>query len=134
MVTQTVPFPDGKLESGVAFWSKAFRFVAVFMVLFIGIQVATCELPGSDCAIVFAADHDVAISSSAGASAVGLPVDHRSVPDKDCDNCICCCAHSRVEAQISLVPGETQQIDCVELVVLNPVSRPFVIERPPQLS
>jgi len=122
------------LELGVAFWSKAVRFTAVFLVLFIGVEILTCYLPGSDCAIVLAAEHQTSTITVSGSSAVGLPAHRQSLPDKDCDNCICCCGHALVLLQISFVPGHTVGAACREAAILYPVSRPSIIEHPPQLS
>lgn len=118
----------------MAFLSKAFRFTAVFLVLFIGVEIVTCEMPGSDCAIVLAADHQVSTSNASGNLATSVPRDQHSVPDKDCDNCICCCAHTIVVGHVVLLPGAVLTTAYQQDSVENPVSRSTSIEHPPQLS
>ena len=99
----------------MAFWAKAFRFAAVFFVLLIGVEVLTCDLPGSDCAVVHASDK-------------------HALPDAGSDNCICCCSHAVVVAQVTPVPAAGLVPVFDETVLQVPESRPSVIEQPPKHS
>ncbi|GAA3771671.1 hypothetical protein GCM10022270_35400 [Terriglobus aquaticus] len=96
-------------------WSKIFRITAMLLVLYVGVEMLTCELPGSDCSVVSALDkHPPANSGS--------------------DNCICCCAHTIVTPQIMYAFAAIEVPPLEEDLVLAPLTRSFDIEHPPQNS
>ena len=107
----------------MAFWTKAFRFTAMFFVLFISTQVLTCELPNSDCSVV---------ATLSQHRQTNTPDNH--LPSEAPDNCICCCAHPLVVAPVNFVFTATVMPVPDELPVLRPISRSLDIEHPPQLS
>ena len=99
----------------MAFWAKAFRFTALFLVLYIGVDVLTCELPSSDCSIL---------------SSIGKHPPTNQAPD----NCICCCAHPLIVAQAAFVAPVVTVEASSDVLSVKPISRSQDIEHPPQLS
>lgn len=98
------------------FWSKAFRFTAVFLVLFVAVEVLTCDLlPSSSCYAEQSQQQDKGQPSTV-------------------DNCVCCCAHVMVMQQLIFTPEEMEASALPEESVQQPVSIPIHIDRPPQLS
>lgn len=87
----------------------------MLLVLYVGAEVLTCELPGSDCSVLSALDKHPPVNGGG-------------------DNCICCCAHSIVTPQAfySFTSLETSPFEEVE--VLQPLTHSFDIEHPPQNS
>jgi hypothetical protein len=98
----------------MGFWAKAFRFTALFLVLFTAGDIVACELPGSDCSALQALD--------------------KHAPVNACDNCICCCAHVVVTPQLVVVAPIMLSIAPVERPTLLPDVPTLEIDRPPQLS
>jgi len=96
-------------------WSKLFRAVAFLLVLYVGVDIVTCDGPGSSCS---------SFSSQ----------DKHSVPTDSGDNCICCCAHPVIVPQIAMIASEKIiPTEFVELIQ-KPIAQPSEIEHPPQLS
>jgi hypothetical protein len=101
----------------MSFWSKAFRFTAVFMFLFVAVEVFACDLlPSSSCYI----------SQS--------PTQHKQQPPDSGDNCICCCAHLVVTKRINFVPQVVVVPAPREESAEQPMLTPSPIDHPPQLS
>jgi hypothetical protein len=98
----------------MGFWAKAFRFAALFLVLFTAGDMVACELPDSDCSASQALD--------------------KHGPVKTCDSCICCCAHVVVTPQVIFVAPVTTSIATVEKIFPLPTFPALEIDRPPQLS
>ncbi len=97
-------------------WSRVFRVVAFLLVLYVGVQVVTCDAPGSDCS-AFATQ------------------DKQSTPTDAGDNCICCCAHPAPAAMMALVALERISVPAyVSETAAKPSTRPSEIEHPPRLS
>jgi hypothetical protein len=98
--------------------SRVFSAVALLLVLYVGVQVATCDAPGSDCSS-FASQND-----------------HKhSVPTDAGDNCICCCAHPAPVPMIAAVIMERVMVPVYFAEpIAKPHTRPSEIEHPPQLS
>ena len=97
------------------FLSKAFRVAALFMVMFVAVEVATCDyLTDSSC---YAGQSSPEKGSSSGG-----------------DNCICCCAQAAVMPVLTIAV----RINSVWIDRDEPVQRPILttsgIEHPPQLS
>jgi hypothetical protein len=102
----------------MAFWSKAFRFTAIFLLLFVAVEVLACQLVPSD---------DCYISS------------HSQNPDKDHqrgsgDTCLCCCQHIAVTTLLFFRPLETVTPAPPEEAVLVPMFVATYIDHPPRLS
>jgi hypothetical protein len=106
----------------VSFWSKAFRFTAVFLVLFASVEIFACDfLPSSSCYI------------SSNSHSQG----HQQDQDNDSgsgDNCLCCCAHMVPVQPLVWVPYTTAVYPAPEQSVEKPILSPSSIEHPPQLS
>jgi len=105
-------------DKPMAVWSRIFRAVALLLVLYVGVQVITCDVPGSDC------------------SALASQREHRGLVSTDSgDNCICCCAHP---APVELFAFVTLDRISVSAYIAEPLqkphTRPSEIEHPPQLS
>lgn len=98
----------------MGFWAKAFRFTALFLVLFTAGDIVACELPGSDCS--------------------GVQAQDKQAPANACDNCICCCAQVVVTPQLSFVVPMTLSVAPVEPSFSLPAIPTLEIDRPPQLS
>jgi hypothetical protein len=103
----------------VGIWLKAFRFSAMFLLLFVAVEVLACDLLPSD---------DCYISSR-------LP----TTPDKDHgqssgDTCLCCCQHMAVTIPLLFVPQETVTPTPPEATVEQPLFAPSYIDHPPRLS
>ena len=99
-------------------WSRIFRAVALMLVLYVGVQVVICDVPGSDCSS-FATQND----------------NKHSVPSDTGDNCICCCAHPAPVGMFAFVTLDRLSIPAyIAERVEKPHSRPSEIEHPPQLS
>ena len=94
--------------------AKAFRFTALFLVLFTAGDIVACELPGSDCSASQALD--------------------KHAPVKPCDSCICCCANVVVTPQVNFVAPITLSVAPVEKTFPLPTFPTLEIDRPPQLS
>ena len=105
---------------------KAFRLTAVFLLLFIGVEIATCELPTSPCSILTiganGVDHKVASSKYEASS-----------PVLD-DNCICCCAHPVIQPMLAMAPVRLVLPRSLPEKADDPTLFPSSIEHPPQLS
>jgi hypothetical protein len=103
----------------MAFWSKAFRLVATFLVLFIAAEVLTCDLlPNFKCSAAQSQPQQ----------------DKDQSPDTDNDNCVCCCAHIVVVTPLIFIPKEIVVSALPEEEAKQPVFSPLRIEHPPQLS
>ena len=101
----------------MAFWSKAFRFTAIFLVLFTAVEVFACDLiPSSNCYI----------SNTS-------PLDKHPPPDSG-DNCMCCCAHLVMTKHIDFTPQFLAIPAPAEESVEQPMLVPSPIDHPPQLS
>jgi hypothetical protein len=98
----------------MGFWAKAFRFTALFLVLFTAGDMIACELPDSDCSASQALD--------------------KHAPVKACDSCICCCANVVVTPQVIFVAPITIAVAPIEKTFLLPSFPTLEIDRPPQLS
>jgi len=98
----------------MGFWAKAFRFTALFIVLFTAGDMIACELPSSDCSASRALD--------------------KHAPVGDCDSCICCCAHVVVTPQVISVAPITLSVAPVVETFPLPSFPTLEIDRPPQLS
>jgi len=107
----------------MGFWAKAFRFTALFLVLFTAGEMIACEMPGSDCSAVHALDKPSPDKHS--------PDKHRSTPDND--NCICCCAHTIVSPVVFLAAPVTVSVHTSIVSISLPSSPTIKVERPPQL-
>lgn len=102
----------------MAFWAKAFRVVAAFLVLFVAGEVLTCDLlPSSKCY-----------------AAQSQQQDKDQSPVQDNDNCVCCCAHIVVVTPLIFVPHETVAPALPSEDAKQPVFSSVGIEHPPQLS
>lgn len=99
----------------MAFWAKAFRFTAMFLILYIGVDVLTCDVPSSECSVV---------------SSIGKHPPTHQAPD----NCICCCAHPLIVAQLTFVAPAVTVEASTDMLSAQPISRSQDIEHPPQLS
>jgi hypothetical protein len=97
---------------------QIFRAVALLLVLYIGVQVVTCDAPGSDC------------------SSFATQNDHKQPAPTDAgDNCICCCAHPAPVPLFASVLLERLAVPAYfSEPVAKPHTRPSEIEHPPQLS
>jgi hypothetical protein len=102
----------------VGFSSKAFRFTAIFLVLFAAVEILACDLlPSSDCYISsHSQDHDKGQGQDSG------------------DNCLCCCAHMVVVQPLIFAPRETIAPAPAEEGLKQPLVFPSHIDHPPQLS
>jgi hypothetical protein len=101
----------------MGFWSKAFRFTAVFLVLFTAVEVLACDLiPSSSCYI----------SNT-------RPLDKHHPPDSG-DNCMCCCAHLVITKRLNFTPQFLTVPAPAEESVKQPLLAPSSIDHPPQLS
>ena len=103
----------------MGFCLKAFRFTAVFLLLFVAAEVLACDLVPSD---------DCYISSN-------FP----TTPDKDHgqgsgDTCLCCCQHMVATIPQVFEPEKTVAPTPPEVSVQPPPFPPSHIEHPPQLS
>ena len=98
----------------MGFFAKAFRFTALFLVLFTAGDIVACELPGSDCSASQALD--------------------KHAPVKACDSCICCCANVVVTPQVNFVAPILLSVAPVEKTFPLPTFPTLEIDRPPQLS
>ena len=126
MAGQFVDAADKAYDRNVRILHKAVRLTAAFLLLFIGAEIATCELPSSPCSILTieanGVDHKVAPSKHEASS-----------PTLD-DNCICCCAHPVIQPMLAVAP--------VRLLIPRPSFEkaddptlfPSTIEHPPQRS
>jgi hypothetical protein len=99
----------------MGFWTRAFRFTAIFLVLFTCVEMITCDYACSDCSVI--SSHDKTTS-----------------PAADGDGCICCCAHPVLKVQLAFVPVTTVSPAPPQEVVPDPISRPSDIDQPPKLS
>ncbi|MBS1802379.1 MAG: hypothetical protein JST28_03390 [Acidobacteria bacterium] len=96
-------------------WSKAFRVAALFMVMFVAVEVATCDYwPDSSC------------NSSQSSQDKGAP--------GGSDNCICCCARAAVMPVVTIAVQATAIWIDRDEPVRHPVLTPLNIEHPPQLA
>ena len=98
----------------MGFWAKAFRFAAVFLMLFTAGDIVACELPGSECSV--------------------LQAQGKQAPAKACDNCICCCANVVVTPQVRFVAPIRLSIAPIVKSFPLPTFPILEIDRPPQLS
>jgi hypothetical protein len=100
-------------------WAKAFRFTALFLVLFTAGELVACEMPGSDCSALHALDKHSP---------------DKQTPVSDNDNCICCCAHPVVTPVVALLAPVTVPVYSVAVSIALPSSPVIKIDRPPQLT
>src|SRR6185437_9581537 len=108
---------DRSIIAGMGFWSKAFRFTAVFLVLFTAVEVLACDLlPSSDCYI----------------SNTTRPDKHHA-PNSG-DNCMCCCAHLVLARHFDLTAHVVSIPAPRETRVQQPSLAPRQIDHPPRLS
>src|SRR5579875_1218740 len=97
------------------FWPKAFRFTAIFLVLFASVEILACDLlPNSDCSISHPQD--------------------KGQPQDSGDNCLCCCARMVVVKPLVFEPQETVVAAYPDEAVPQPLFAPSHIDHPPQLS
>lgn len=115
-------------DSGVSMVTKLFRLTATFLLLFIGVEMATCETPNSPCSIL-----NVQVSGTQGSDQVSPAKHSVSAPELD-DNCICCCAHSLVQTTVNLAVVRLALPSYAVQKFPVPLSSPSEIEHPPQLS
>lgn len=99
----------------MGFWSRVFRAAALFMVMFVAVEVATCDyLTDSSC------------------------YGSQSSPDKGSptrgDNCICCCSQAAVMPVLTIAVRVTSVWIDRDERVQHPILTPLEIEHPPQLS
>jgi hypothetical protein len=100
----------------VSLWCKAFRFTALFLVLFTAVEVLACDLlPSNDCF--------VSHSSS-----------DKSQGQNSGDNCMCCCAHIVIVAPLAPMPSQVTFAFERDLQVQQPSLLALTIDHPPQLS
>jgi hypothetical protein len=109
--------------------SKWFRFAAVMLLLLIGTEMATCELPSSPCSVVSTA----AKVLTSGTPKIDVSRHSATTPDTD-DDCICCCAHTLVQPMLVLSPLRLTLPSFTVRSIGTPILFPSDIERPPQLS
>ena len=103
--------------NGMSFWSKAFRFTAVFLLLFVAVEVFACDLvPSSSCYI----------SQSQS--------QHKHQGPDTGDHCICCCAHLVITKRLDFTPQFLTVPAPQEENVEQPLLAPSSIDHPPQLS
>ncbi|MBS1805520.1 MAG: hypothetical protein JST28_19325 [Acidobacteria bacterium] len=103
----------------MARWPKAFRLMAMFLLLFAVVEVFACDLvPSDDCYIS---------SHFPSAPAKGLG-------QGPGDTCLCCCQHMIAAIPLVLEPQETIAPTPPELTLQPPPFPPSNIEHPPQLS
>ena len=100
----------------MAFCSRAFRFMAVFLLLFTAAEVLACDLVPSDDCYLSSSTSDQRQGSNAG------------------DNCLCCCAHMMVVPPVIYTPTQTSVFFAEVVPVEQPLFRPSIVEHPPQLS
>jgi hypothetical protein len=100
---------------GMGFWAKAFRFTAIFLVLFTGVEMLTCDFACSDCSVISSHDKQAPLAA-------------------DGNSCICCCAHPVLKVQLAFVPVRTVSPAPPEEAVPDPISRASDIEHPPKLT
>lgn len=100
---------------GMGLWSRMFRITAMLLVLYVGVEMLTCELPGSDCSVLSALSKHPPVNSGT-------------------DNCICCCAHSIVTPQVFQAFTAIETAPFEEAAILAPLTRSYDIEHPPQNS
>lgn len=106
----------------VSFWSKAFRFTAVFLVLFASVEVFACDLlPSSSCYL--------SLTSHSQGQQQDQDNDSGSA-----DNCLCCCAHVVLVQPLVSVPHLTAVYAAPEERAEKPILSSSSIEHPPQLS
>ena len=122
----------------VKLWSNLFRATAAFMLLFIAVEMVTCELPGSPCAVV---SQDLVSSVQARSSEVPDTVQVKKAvqridqtADTDEDNCICCCAHTLVQPALTFAAQPIEATARLAAPTQAPHSRSSDIDHPPQLS
>lgn len=73
----------------MSFWSKAFRFTAIFLVLFTAVEIFACDaVPSSTCHISNPISHHQNDQQVSGG-----------------DNCLCCCAHVVVSPVAVFLPS-----------------------------
>jgi hypothetical protein len=100
----------------MAFCSKAFRFMAMFLLLFTAAEVLACDLVPSDDCYLSSPTSDQQQGSNAG------------------DNCLCCCAHMMVVAPVIYTPTQSSVFLAEVVPVELPLTRPSIVDHPPQLS
>ena len=104
----------GRIEQ-MRFWSTVFRATALFMVMFVAVEVAMCDYwPDSSC------------TSSQSSQDKGAP--------SGGDNCICCCARATVMPALTIAVQVTGVWIDGDEPVQHPILTPLEIEHPPQLS
>ena len=116
-------------DSDMGTVSKWFRFTAVMLLLLIGTEMATCELPNSPCSVVSIA----AKVLDSGAHKIDVSRHSATSRDSD-DDCICCCAHTLVQASLALLPVRLTLLGFTVRSIGTPILFPSDIERPPQLA
>ena len=98
--------------------SKAFYFTAMFLLLFMAVQVAACDILHSDSCYV---------SSNS-------PSPDRNSGDASGDNCVCCCQHVAVTQALVFEPQEVIVPAPPEEIIQQPLVVPSYIDHPPRLS
>ena len=109
--------------------SKWFRFTAVMLLLLIGTEIATCELPNSPCSVVGIA----AKVLDSGTHKIDVGKQAATNRDSD-DDCICCCAHTLVQPTLALLPVRLALPSFTVRSIGTPTLFPSDIEHPPQLA
>jgi len=90
--------------------------MAMFILLFTAAEVLACDLVPSDDCYLSSPTSDNQQGSNAG------------------DNCLCCCAQMMVVAPVIYTPTQTS-VSLAEVVpVEQPLTRPSIVDHPPQLS
>jgi hypothetical protein len=118
----------------MGFWAKAFRFTALFLVLFTAGEMVACEMPGSECSV----SNAFAKLPQVRQMRVSISRDKHSQDSHnrtaDNDNCICCCANIVVSPMAFLTTPVTVSVQSTTFSVGRPSYLAIKIERPPQLS
>jgi hypothetical protein len=96
-------------------WPKAIRCFAVFLVLFVTVEVLHCDL--------FAETNCSQSQSQHQQKAPNVP-----------DNCICCCVYAVPIRQIAFIPEQLIVWAHPQEIIERPILTPSDIDRPPQLS
>jgi len=106
------------IMEGVGIFSKAFQLTAMFLLLFMAVQVVACDILHSD---------NCYISSNS-------PSPDRNSGDASGDNCVCCCQHVAVTQPLVVEPQEIIVQSPPEEVTQQPLVVPSYIDHPPRLS
>uniref|UniRef100_E6PXX9 DUF2946 domain-containing protein n=1 Tax=mine drainage metagenome TaxID=410659 RepID=E6PXX9_9ZZZZ len=99
-------------------WSKAFRFTAMFLLLFTAVEVFACDLLPSDGCYI-------------SSHSPNRDKDHKSPSG---DTCLCCCQHMAAAMPFRFAPQRTIAPAPPDVGIKPPLFPPSRIEHPPQLS